>query len=252
MNCSQIRKLLQPHHDGELDAAHELQVEEHLADCPQCFGIARKLSTLRDALQNDSLHFAAPDALRQSIRAAIAAAAQAERDSSVARLFSRRWAWAAVAVLITAAVFSFQFRTSRSDDRLLSELTSSHVRSLMVAHLTDVASTDQHTVKPWFNGKLDFAPPVKDLRDVDFPLVGGRLDYVAGRPTAALVYARQKHFINLFVWPTKQPGNNTTPRAAEQNGYHLIQWSHEGMTFWAISDLNEKELMDFARLHSGT
>ena len=99
----------------------------------------------------------------------------------------------------------------------------------MVTHLTDVASTDQHTVKPWFDGKLDFAPPVKDLRESGFPLVGGRLDYVAGRPAAALVYARQKHFINLFVWPMKQPGIDTTPRAAEQNGYHLIQWSHEGM-----------------------
>jgi len=252
MNCSQIQKLLQPHQDGELDAAHEMQVEEHLADCPQCFGIARKLSTLRGALQNDSLRFAAPDALCQSIRAAIAGAAEAERDTSVARPWPRPWAWAAAAVLLTVAAFSFQFRTSRSDDRLLSELTASHVRSLMVTHLTDVASTDQHTVKPWFDGKLDFAPPVKDLRDSGFPLVGGRLDYVAGRPVAALVYARQKHFINLFVWPMNQPGRDTTPRVAGQNGYHLIQWSHEGMTFWTISDLNEKELMDFARLHSGT
>ena len=252
MNCSQIAKLLQAHHDGELDAAHELQVEEHFADCPQCFAAARNLSTLRGALHNEALRFTAPDALGQSIRTAIAGAAEAERESTTTRTWSRPWVWAAAAALLTAAVFSFQFRTSRSDDRLLAELTGSHVRSLMVSHLTDVTSTDQHTVKPWFDGKLDFAPPVKDLRDSGFPLLGGRLDYVAGRPAAALVYARQKHFINLFVWPLNQPASDTSPRAEERNGYHLIQWSHEGMTFWAISDLNEKELMDFARMHSGT
>jgi anti-sigma factor RsiW len=251
MNCSQIQKLLQAHHDGELDAAHEMQVEEHFADCPQCFAVARKLSTLRGALRHESLRFTTPDALRQSVRATIGGAAEGEREPSARRPWSRRRAWAAAAVLLTAAVFSFQ-RASRSDDPLLAELTASHVRSLMVAHLTDVASTDQHTVKPWFEGKLDFAPPVKDLHDSGFPLVGGRLDYVAERPAAALVYARQKHFINLFVWPMNPPGSDTTPRAEERNGYHLIHWSRGGMIFWAISDLNEKELMDFARIHSGT
>ena len=252
MNCSQIAKLLEAHHDGELDAAHEMQVEEHFADCPQCFAAARKLSTLRGALQNEALRFTAPDALRQSIRTAIGGVAEAERESTTSRSWSRRWVWVAAAVLLAAAILTGQFRPSRGDDRLLAELTASHVRSLMVSHLTDVASTDQHTVKPWFDGKLDFAPPVKDLRDSGFPLVGGRLDYLAGRPVAALVYARQKHFINLFVWPANQPGNETTPRAVERNGYRLLAWSHDGMIFWAISDLNEKELSDFARLHSGT
>jgi anti-sigma factor RsiW len=120
----------------------------------------------------------------------------------------------------------------------------------MVTHLTDVPSSDQHTVKPWFDGKLDFAPPVKDLRDSGYPLVGGRLDYVSSRPVAALVYSRQKHLINLFVWPASTGA--ASPSATVQNGYHLIHWANRGMTFWAVSDLNEKELLDFASLWPAT
>jgi anti-sigma factor RsiW len=243
MNCSQIQKLLHAHHDGELDAAHELQVDEHLADCPQCFGLTRNLSTLRRALQNDALRFPAPAGLRTSIRTAIAQAAQTERDTTAK--WSPPWIWAAAALVLTAAIFAFQFRPARSDDRLLAELTESHIRSLMVDHLTDVTSTDQHTVKPWFDGKLDFAPPVKDLKSVGFPLLGGRLDYAAGHPVAALVFGRQKHIINLFIWPAESSAVRP-PHATQRNGYHLIQWSDGRMNLVAVSDLNEAELHEFA------
>jgi anti-sigma factor RsiW len=158
---------------------------------------------------------------------------------------SWNWTWSAAAVFLAAAILAFQFRPSPSDDRLLAELTESHVRSLMVDHLTDVTSTDQHTVKPWFTGKLDFAPPVKDLKSVGFPLLGGRLDYFGGRTVAALVYARQKHTINLFIWPASSPVVHAS-RATQRNGYHIVQWSDGRMNLVAISDLNEAELLQFA------
>jgi anti-sigma factor RsiW len=132
---------------------------------------------------------------------------------------------------------------------LTQEVLSNHLRSLMPGHLTDVPSSDQHTVKPWFAGKLDFSPPVQDLSSQGFSLVGGRLDYLEGRPVAALVYQRRKHFINLFVSPTSgEPGQQGVAR----QGYNLIHWTRSGMTFWAISDLNSAELQEFARLIEGS
>jgi anti-sigma factor RsiW len=140
-------------------------------------------------------------------------------------------------------------RLARSNDAILTqELVASHVRSQMLpSHRFDVESTDAHTVKPWFEGKLDFAPPVKDLTNQGFPLVGGRLDYLHNRPVAALVYQCRKHLINLFVWPSS-PGDEAAPPTATRQGFHLIRWTQSGMTFWAISDLNERELQEFANL----
>jgi len=246
MNCEQIQPLLEAHHDGELDAANTLAIEHHLADCPQCFARLRNLGDLRTRLGNDALRYRAPEGLKGKIRAAVESAAKAEQPATPTRVFWARHGWSAAAAALVAAFVLVQVHPGRQDDVLLAELTSSHVRSLMVNHLTDVPSSDQHTVKPWFDGKLDFAPPVKELRDSGFPLVGGRLDYIAGRPVAALIYARQKHFINLFIWPSA-PGVSD-PSASARNGYHLVHWTNRGMTFWAVSDLNEKELMDFAGL----
>jgi anti-sigma factor RsiW len=249
MNCRQIQKLLHAHQDGELDIAHTVQIDEHLADCPDCFDLAQNLATLHRALQNKTLRHAAPDSLRQRMRAAAALAARAEREPSLAQSWMRHTRWTAAAAVLAAAALAAQFWPSRGEDRLLTELTSSHVRSLMVNHLTDVASTDQHTVKPWFDGKLDFAPPVKDLRESGFPLLGGRLDFIDGRPVAALVYARQKHLINLYVWPAKSLAE-TAPRGFVRNGYNLVQGTSRGMAFCAVSDLNGTELLDFVKTWS--
>ncbi len=246
MNCQQVQKLIHAHHDGELDVANMLQIDEHLADCPSCFNAARQLSALSGALRNTELRFSAPASLRQSISAAVEQAAKAERPAPVTRPWYLQPAWAVAAMLLVACVLTFQISLRRDDDHLLTELTASHVRSLMVNHLTDVTSTDQHTVKPWFDGKIDFAPPVKDLRETGFPLLGGRMDFIAGRVVAALVYGRQKHLLNLFVWPSAS-ASPADLRATQRNGYNVLRWSDGKMNFGLVSDLNEGEMREFVR-----
>jgi anti-sigma factor RsiW len=250
MNCQQIQKLIHAHHDGELDVANTLQVDEHLADCPQCFNAVRQLSALHSALQKQELRYSAPTGLRKAISAAVERQEKTERETTFSQPWFLRSGWAVAAVLLVACFATYHLTSARNEDRLLADLTASHVRSLMVNHLTDVASTDQHTVKPWFDGKLDFAPPVKDLRDSGFPLLGGRLDFVDGHPAAALIYGRQKHFLNLFVWPSVSPSPQDL-RSTQRNGYNVIRWSDGRMIFGVVSDLNEVELREFVREWSG-
>jgi len=162
------------------------------------------------------------------------------------------WQWLKWGIPIAGtALIAFLLATSSIgpsvDDRLAQQVTASHLRSLMANHLTDMVSSDQHTVKPWFAGKIDFAPPVKDLAAQGFPLVGGRLDYLQDRPVAALVYQRNQHKINLFIWPATRT-SNTTQKPAVRQGYNLIHWNESGMTFWAVSDLNPAELREFVGL----
>jgi len=246
MNCEQVKPLMGPYADGELEAAAILELERHLQGCPACVLASRNLRNLKKALKQDALYFSAPAELSRRVKA--------ELRSQVGgrpRWSFRNWNWLTTATTGFAAVclallLTVTLTRPPSEQPLAREIVSSHIRSLMASHALDVVSTDQHTVKPWFNGKLDFSPPVKNLAGQDFPLIGGRLDYLGGRDVAALVFQRHKHVINLFIWPAKDADSMPTPATSIQ-GYNLVHWSKAEMTFWAVSDLNGKELMEFAQ-----
>jgi anti-sigma factor RsiW len=237
MMCRDIDRDLDAYIDHELDVATVATVRQHLAGCATC----RERIAEREALGRlirSTAYYPAPDRLRAGITA------RAVRSTTPRRLMM--WAAAAMlAVSVGGAVTLVRSARAR-DNAFINEVVNGHVRSLMGEHLFDVRSTDQHTVKPWFLGKLDFAPPVVDLASRGFPLVGGRLDYVAGRSAAALVYQRQKHTINLFVSPDDSASSRAIA-AASIRGFHVRHWSRDGMAFWAVSDLNDVELTEFAR-----
>ncbi|HEV2946952.1 MAG TPA: anti-sigma factor [Gemmataceae bacterium] len=246
MTCQDMQHLMHGYFDHELDLVRNLEMEGHLQTCPACAQALANYRSLQGALRNDAFYFKAPDSLETRIRSSLRKTAYRTRPLPL-RIWARVGAIAA-SILIVFALGWMATRGGVSTKDLLSrEIVSSHVRSLMAMHLTDVPSSDQHTVKPWFKGQLDFSPPVKDLSKEDFALVGGRLDYIGDRPVAALVYQRRKHVINLFIWPST-PDSATNPPALTRQGYHLIRWTEGGLAYWAISDLNEKELEEFVQL----
>ena len=247
MICQEAHKLIHPYLDGELDLVRSLEIEAHLKDCQMCAQAYDELRSLQSAVSATALRFEPPAALRNRIRSAL-------RDESKVtnRSFrlSRRWMIPAVsfaALVIIAWVLIALLSRPSTSDLMAQEIVSSHVRSLMEKHLTDVPSSDQHTVKPWFDGRLDFSPPVKDLAAAGFNLVGGRLDYIGNRPVAALVYQHRQHYINVFVWPSTA-ASDVSGKALVRQGYNLINWSNAGMNYWAISDLNLADLQQFVQL----
>ena len=245
MNCDDAMRLIAAYSDGELDLVRNLEVEEHLRSCDSCGSARENLRVLKQAAH--SAYFRAPDGLRESVLAGFCESDPVQRRVSVRR-DSRSWITAGLALAagVVLGFFVAQGLVHHSSDQtLLAELTDSHIRSLIGTHLTDVISSDQHTVRPWFEGKLDFAPPVADLSSQGFPLVGGRAEYIGGRTVAALVYERRKHFINLFVWPA-DAGSQEVKGEKPQRGYNVIRWRAAGMNYWAVSELAEDDLRKFA------
>ena len=248
MTCREVLDRLSPFLDEELDAVTSREIEHHLETCPDCRAALARRAALGEALRREAEYHAAPDLLRARLMRTVRAAAPRERPSPAA---SHAWRWlgAAAAALVFAGGTWLLAAIPRvaGDEAITREAVAGHVRSLMANHLTDVASTDQHTVKPWFAGRLDFSPPVVDLAASEFPLIGGRLDYLAGRPVAALVYQRRKHVINVFVWPATS-SREEVARAETRQGYQVIRLAHAGMAFRVVSDLNAGELTAFARM----
>jgi anti-sigma factor RsiW len=252
VNFDHARLLMHGRLDGELDLAGDLEVQRHLEECPRCASEYSALRAMRTRLKDEEFRFEAPAALKEKIRRALPSSAPARSNGYQSRRGPRvQRAVRFVASMAMGAALAL-FIVPRSmgpslDQQLAGEVVASHVRSLMATHLMDVASTDQHTVKPWFNGKLDFSPPVTDFATDGFPLVGGRLDYIDGRQVAALVYQRGKHVINVFMWPSA--GTATSEERIEtEHGYNVEQLIVARMNCWVVSDLNQQELDKFAEL----
>jgi anti-sigma factor RsiW len=240
MTCDEAEILVHALIDGELDAGHARDVEAHVATCPRCTAEVAAVREMHKAIGSADLRYTAPVALRRRIEASLPQAEVPSRRA-VLRGFAMGSAVSAIAATGLVAI------VLRSDDeaRITSEIVSAHLRSLQAGHLTDVLSTDQHTVKPWFNGRLDVAPPVIDLTALGFTLIGGRLDYVDARPVGAIVYRRRLHVINLFVAQTA----STETRAARTEtfqGFNVRSWSEGGLHYWAVSDIAADELAEFS------
>jgi anti-sigma factor RsiW len=245
MTCDEAEILLHALLDDELDAAHARELEAHVAGCPHCTAELRITHEMKSVLAEADLRFAAPSRLRQRIEAALPQPRVSDR-----RAVLKGFAMGSVASALAATGIVAIVLRDDGEQRIASDVVSAHLRSLQAGHLTDVLSSDQHTVKPWFNGRLDVAPPVIDLTAQGFTLIGGRLDTIDRQAVGAIVYRRRTHVINLFV---AQSGN-AEPRAARietVQGFNIRRWRDRGLNYWAVSDLAADELSDFgAKLES--
>ena len=239
------RNLLHAYLDDELDLVRSMELEDHLAECGDCANEVASYRALREGVQAADLRYQPSSEFRSRLLKELE---QQERPQpTVIHRRIPRWSWAAVAAALLLASAALVLDVNqRSERKVATEIVTDHVRSLMASHLTDVANSDQHTVKPWFTGKLDFSPQVRDLSADGFELIGGRLEYLDGHNAAAIVYQRRKHVINLFTWPTS--ASDEEPLATAQQGFNLIEWKQAGMYYCAISDLNRQELTELASL----
>jgi anti-sigma factor RsiW len=256
MNCEDFRIYLPAYLDDELGVAESLRIQKHLAECADCRQAQDQQLALRSALRDPELYAHPSTDFSQRIAAAVRRAAKEEARS-------RRPAWtgwlgigwvavaAALVVVGTVGALLLMNRLRSSHEQVIaSAVLSGHIRSLQAEHLVDVPSSDRHTVKPWFQGRLDFSPPVPDLSEMGWTLIGGRLDYVDARPVAVLIYQRRMHNINVFVWPNHDSADNTIKQEDAQ-GYQILHWNGADMTYWVVSDLNRDELLDLARALRG-
>jgi anti-sigma factor RsiW len=225
--------------DNELDAANVAMIEAHVARCEGCREELERMQALRGLLRSHGVRHSAPDALARRIAAMPELAPKAANDNRILR-----WLGPGVAGALAASLAIMTLLPPGADSIVDQEIVSSHVRSLQPGHLTDVQTTNQHIVKPWFNGKIDFSPPVPELADQGFPLAGGRLDSLNGKTVAAIVYHRRLHTVNLYVWPAK----DAAERSFVKDGFAVKEWSRNGLRYAAVSDISPADLQEFHKL----
>jgi anti-sigma factor RsiW len=250
MSCVRYRESLDARLDGELAPDVAREVDRHLATCEAC---AREYSHLVETsrlLSASLMRYTAPDLLKARIRGALSEGASSRRPRRAAPDW---WRQVAAALVIAVASSALTLAVARRGPTTspADELLASHIRSLLPGHLTDVVSTDQHAVKPWFNGRVDLSPAVPNLDSLGFPLIGGRADYVRGRVVPVVVYGRRQHMINVFAWPASDP-SPTRPNDLTRNGFHFVAWRQGGIEYWVVSDLNATELQAFVRRFSSS
>jgi len=244
MTCDQSTLLLHALADGELDASHAREVEAHVASCGRCAALLRDTRAMRRAMAAAPLRHEAPASLRSRIEAALPQPQPWRPPPSRRSLLQGFAMGSLLSGALAAGLVVFVMRRDE-DERMLGDVVSAHLRSLQGDHLIDVQSSDQHTVKPWFNGRLDLAPPVVDLTAQGFTLLGGRLDYLDGKPVASIVYKRRLHIINLFVTPAM--GQDASATIQQAQGYNVWRWRNADLGFWAVSDINAEELQEFGQ-----
>ncbi|HEY6969284.1 MAG TPA: anti-sigma factor [Candidatus Angelobacter sp.] len=248
MQCQESKKILDAYVDNEVDVVQSAAFEEHLAGCPECAQTLESRRSLKDAMQNADLRYAAPPELVKSVRQQLRLP---EEKSAVPKwnwnwFKSAAWGFAAATAMFALVAISLVWHFyTQQDQKMAALVVDGHVRSMQANHLVDVPSSDQHTVKPWFQGRVSFSPKLADFKDKGFPLEGGRLDYVDNKTAAAVVYKRNQHIINVFEYP----GSGSSGIAEfQQRGYNVLHWTRDGMQFWVVSDLNESELRQFGEL----
>ena len=248
MNCHEVHNLIDGYIDDELDLVSNLDIEQHLQTCPACERLYHNRQALRTLVHTSPLSYKAPAHLRKHVRSSLLKASQPRPPLRKTAFVLLGVAAMLLVGLITTWSILRNVSAPSVDESLTQAVLASHIRSLMVNHLVDVRSTDQHTVKPWFDGKLDFSPVVVDLTQQGYPLVGGRLDYLDNRPVAALVYQHETHVINLFTWPAASTSADSQVTTVTRQGYHIMTWTQAGMVYWAVSDIEEDKLQTFAQL----
>lgn len=246
MQCAECRDLLDMLIDKELMQDEAKAVEDHLATCPECSHEYESLLGTSNTLKDNLMRYSAPDVLKARIHNGLSQSVM-EEPKVMLKSSGSRWPWlAAAGVIIALASSALTYSTvmqEAASHATSDEVLASHVRSLMPGHLTDVASTNQHNVKPWFNGRVNLSPAVPAMDSAGFTLVGGRLDYLQGRPVAAVVYGIRQHLINVYSFP--DAGADVSPSDESRQGYHLVHWRSGGIAYWVVSDLNTRELSGF-------
>ena len=273
MNCRDVGELVHAYVDDELDIVTARQLDQHLRECSRCREALQGVQAVRTAVSNPAQYYKAPPELRVRVLAATRALSAeganlfplplegdrsegkmeesrsayaltptlSQRERGRARAPRKWWGVAAAAMIVLGGGLFFMLRGQR-ENPVVAEVLTAHLRSLQPGHLMDVVSTNQHTVKPWFDTHIDFSPPVRQLAP-EFPLVGGRLDYLENRPVAVLIYKHGDHLINLFIWP-----GDSGQSFVAQRGFNFVHWTSDGMTFWAVSDLATADLNHFSQL----